>query len=48
MARGRRKPLTATGVAVHIHRLRAKLKSAGLMIRTLRGFGYVIEVQPLL
>jgi len=47
MARGRRKALTSTGVAVHVHRLRARLKSAGLMIRTLRGFGYVIEARSL-
>jgi two-component system OmpR family response regulator len=43
MARGR-KPLTGTGVAVYIHRLRARLKYGGVAIRTLRGFGYLLEV----
>jgi two-component system, OmpR family, response regulator len=43
MARAR-KPLTNTGVSVHVHRLRERLKSAGVLIRTLRGFGYVLEV----
>jgi len=38
MARGGR-PLTATGVAVYVHRLRARLKYGGVVIRTLRGFG---------
>jgi two-component system OmpR family response regulator len=42
MARGR-KPLTVTGVAVYIHRLRARLKYGGVKIRTLRGFGYLLE-----
>jgi DNA-binding response OmpR family regulator len=42
MARGR-KPLTVTGVAVYVHRLRARLKYAGVAIRTLRGFGYLLE-----
>jgi DNA-binding response OmpR family regulator len=42
MARGR-KPLTLTGVAVYIHRLRARLKYGGVAIRTLRGFGYLLE-----
>jgi DNA-binding response OmpR family regulator len=42
MARGGR-PLTATGVAVYVHRLRARLKYGGVVIRTLRGFGYLLE-----
>jgi DNA-binding response OmpR family regulator len=42
MARGR-KPLTVTGVAVYIHRLRMRLKYGGVAIRTLRGFGYLLE-----
>jgi two-component system OmpR family response regulator len=42
LARGR-KPLTDTGVAVYVHRLRARLKSAGVVIRTFRGFGYLLE-----
>jgi DNA-binding response OmpR family regulator len=42
LGRGR-KPLTDTAVAVYVHRLRARLKSAGVMIRTLRGFGYLLE-----
>jgi len=40
---GERKPLTNTAVWIHVHRLRARLKSAGVLIRTLRGFGYVLE-----
>jgi DNA-binding response OmpR family regulator len=43
MSRGR-KPLTVTGVAVYIHRLRARLKYGGVAIHTLRGFGYLLEV----
>jgi two-component system OmpR family response regulator len=42
LARGH-EPLTDTGVAVHVHRLRVRLESAGLQIRTLRGFGYLLE-----
>jgi DNA-binding response OmpR family regulator len=42
MARGR-KPLTVTGVAVYIHRLRMRLRYGGVAIRTLRGFGYLLE-----
>lgn len=37
------KPMTRTGVSVHIHRLRMRLQSAGVRIRTLRGFGYLLE-----
>lgn len=42
LGRGR-KSLTDTGVAVYVHRLRARLKSAGVVIRTFRGFGYLLE-----
>jgi two-component system, OmpR family, response regulator len=31
---------------VHIHRLRRKLDSSGLLIRTVRGLGYLLEPQP--
>jgi DNA-binding response OmpR family regulator len=43
MARNR-KPLTNAGVFVQVHRLRARLKSTGVLIRTAHGFGYVLEV----
>jgi DNA-binding response OmpR family regulator len=42
MARGD-KPLTPTGVAVVVHRLRARLAHANVHIRTLRGSGYLIQ-----
>ena len=35
--------LTVTGVAVYIHRLRMRLRYGGVAIRTLRGFGYLLE-----
>jgi two-component system OmpR family response regulator len=43
MARGGR-PLTNTGIWIQVHRVRARLKSAGVLIRTLRRVGYVLEV----
>ncbi|HEY9098339.1 MAG TPA: response regulator transcription factor [Thiobacillus sp.] len=33
-------------VEVYIHRLRRKLEGSGVGIRTLRGLGYVLEVEP--
>ena len=35
--------LTHNAIEVYISRLRAKLQSAGIRIRTVRGFGYVVE-----
>jgi DNA-binding response OmpR family regulator len=43
LARGD-KPLTNTGVWIHVHRLRTLLKPASVLIRTIRGFGYVLEL----
>jgi two-component system, OmpR family, response regulator len=43
MAR-RGKPLTNTGIWVHMHRVRAQLKPAGVLIRTLRRVGYLLEI----
>jgi DNA-binding response OmpR family regulator len=43
MARGG-KPLTNTGVWIQVHRVRARLKSASVLIRTLRRVGYVLEI----
>lgn len=37
------KPVTDAAVSIHIHRLRSRLQSAGVQIRTLRGFGYLLE-----
>jgi two-component system, OmpR family, response regulator len=42
LARGG-KPLTNTGVWIHVHRLRSLLNSASVLIRTVRGFGYLLE-----
>ena len=33
-------------VEVYIHRLRRKLEGSGVGIRTLRGLGYVLEIEP--
>jgi two-component system OmpR family response regulator len=40
------KPVTGTAVSVHMHRLRSRLNAAGVQIRTLRGFGYLLEEAP--
>jgi two-component system OmpR family response regulator len=32
-------------IEVYIHRLRRKLEDAGLVIRTVRGLGYLLEAQ---
>jgi DNA-binding response OmpR family regulator len=37
------KPLSPTTVAVHVHRLRNRLKVIGFTIRTFRGCGYALE-----
>src|ERR1051325_8748469 len=36
-------PLSANAVEVYVSRLRAKFESAGLHIRTVRGYGYMLE-----
>jgi two-component system OmpR family response regulator len=36
-------PLSANAVEVYVSRLRAKFEPAGLRIRTVRGFGYMLE-----
>jgi DNA-binding response OmpR family regulator len=35
--------VSANAVEVYVSRLRAKFESAGLRIRTVRGFGYMLE-----
>jgi two-component system, OmpR family, response regulator len=35
--------LTANAIEVYVSRLRAKIESAGVRIRTVRGFGYLWE-----
>src|SRR6516164_4284622 len=36
-------PLSANAIEVHVSRLRTKIESAGVLIRTVRGFGYLWE-----
>jgi len=38
-----RDDLTANAIEVYVSRLRAKLEPAGIKIRTVRGFGYMLE-----
>lgn len=38
--------LTLNAVEVYVSRLRLKLEGAGVAIRTIRGFGYLLEPQP--
>ncbi|MEO8202955.1 MAG: response regulator transcription factor [Betaproteobacteria bacterium] len=40
---GGREDLSANAIEVYISRLRAKLDPAGIRIRTVRGFGYMLE-----
>jgi DNA-binding response OmpR family regulator len=37
--------LSDAAIEVHIHRVRKKLEHAGIEIRTVRGFGYLLRVQ---
>ncbi|MDD4881664.1 MAG: response regulator [Gallionellaceae bacterium] len=37
--------MSDSAVEIHIHRLRKKLEASSVAIRTLRGFGYLMEVQ---
>jgi two-component system OmpR family response regulator len=36
--------LSDTAIEISVHRLRRRLESYGLQIRTLRGFGYLLEI----
>src|SRR5438552_12160455 len=36
-------PLSANAIEVHVSRLRMKIETAGVLIRTVRGFGYLWE-----
>lgn len=38
--------LTLNAVEVYISRLRLKIADAGVSIRTIRGFGYMLELAP--
>jgi two-component system OmpR family response regulator len=38
--------LTLNAVEVYVSRLRLKLEGAGLALRTIRGFGYLLEAAP--
>jgi DNA-binding response OmpR family regulator len=35
--------MTAGAIEIHIHRVRKKTEGAGIVVRTLRGFGYMLE-----
>jgi DNA-binding response OmpR family regulator len=37
--------LSGNAIEVHVSRLRAKIESSGVNIRTVRGFGYMLEVR---
>jgi DNA-binding response OmpR family regulator len=37
--------LTLNAVEVYVSRLRLKLQDAGIAIRTIRGFGYLLEAE---
>ena len=36
----------ANAIEVYVHRLRKKLEPAGVVIRTIRGLGYLLEKRP--
>jgi two-component system OmpR family response regulator len=36
----------ANAIEVYVHRLRRKLEPAGVVIRTIRGLGYLLEKSP--
>jgi len=40
---GIEEPLSPNAIEVHVSRLRTKIESAGVLIRTVRGFGYLWE-----
>lgn len=37
--------MSHTAVEIHVHRLRRKIEGTGVVLRTLRGFGYTIEAE---
>lgn len=37
--------MTAGAIEIHIHRVRKKTEDAGIAVRTLRGFGYMLEAE---
>jgi two-component system OmpR family response regulator len=37
--------LSANAIEVHVSRLRGKIEAAGVHIRTVRGFGYLLEAR---
>lgn len=44
--RGEDAPVAQGMIEVYIHRLRRKLEGSGLAIRTVRGLGYLLELEP--
>ena len=43
---GQDEEVGANAIEVYVHRLRKKLESAGVVIRTIRGLGYLLEKRP--
>ena len=37
--------MSAGAIEIHIHRIRKKIEGAAIMLRTLRGFGYMLEAE---
>lgn len=37
--------MTAGAIEIHMHRVRKKTEDAGIVVRTLRGFGYMLEAE---
>ena len=37
--------ISTGAIEIHIHRVRKKIDGAGVALRTLRGFGYMLETQ---
>ena len=37
---------SSNAIEVYIHRLRKKIETAGVTIRTIRGLGYIIDKAP--
>lgn len=43
---GQDEEVGANAIEVYVHRLRKKLEAAGVVIRTIRGLGYLLEKRP--
>jgi DNA-binding response OmpR family regulator len=38
-----REELTDSAIELYVHRIRRKIEASGVQIRTVRGFGYMLE-----